>query len=40
MNKTTLAKYVSVLKQKDNITPTLKCYIVKSVPCYFNITKS
>ena len=40
MNKTTLAKYVWVLKQKHNITPTLNRYIVKSVPSYSNITKS
>ena len=31
MNKTTLAKYVWELKQKHNITPTLKWYIVKSI---------
>ena len=27
-------------KQRHNITPTLKWYIVKSVPSYSNITKS
>ena len=40
MNKTTLAKYVWEQKQRHNITPTLKWYIVKSVPSYSNITKS
>ena len=40
MNKTNLAKYVWELKQKHNITPTLKWYIIKSVPFYANITKS
>ena len=34
MNKTTLTKYVWELKQKHNITPTLKWYMVKSVPSY------
>ena len=40
MNKTTLGKYVGEQKQRYNITPTLKWYIVKSVPTYSNITKS
>ena len=40
MNKTTLAKYVWKQKQRHNITPTLKLYIVKSVPSYTNITRS
>ena len=40
MNKDTLAKYVWEQKQRHNITPTLKWYIVKSVPSYSNITKS
>ena len=40
MNKTTLAKYVWGQKQRHNITPILKWYILKSVPSYFNITKS
>ena len=40
MNKTTLAKYVWEQKQRHNLTPTLKWYIVKSVPSYSNITKS
>ena len=40
MNKTTLAKYVWEQKQRHNITPTLKWYIVKSVSSYSNITKS
>ena len=39
MNKTTSAKYVWELKQKQNITPTLKCYVVKSVPSCSNIAK-
>ena len=38
MNKTTLANYVWEQKQRRNITPTLKWYIVKSVPFYSNIT--
>ena len=40
MNKTTLGKCVWEQKQRHNITPTLKWYIVKSVPSYSNITKS
>ena len=40
MNKTTLGKYVWEQKQRHNITPTLKWYIVKSVPTYSNITKN
>ena len=32
--------YVWKLKQKHNIKPTLKWYIIKSVPSYSNITKS
>ena len=40
MNKTTLEKYVWEQKQRHNITPTLKWYIVKSVSSYSNITKS
>ena len=40
MNKVTLAKYVWEQKQSHNITPTLKWYIVKSVPSYSHITKS
>ena len=40
MNKTTLAKYGWEQKQRHTITPTLKWYIVKSVPSYSNITKS
>ena len=40
MNKTTLAKYVWEQKQRHNITPTLKWYMVKSVPSYSNITKT
>ena len=39
MNKTTLAKYFWEQKQRHNITPTLKWYIVKSVASYSNITK-
>ena len=37
MNKTTFAKYVWEYKLKYNITLTLRWYIVKSVPSYFNI---
>ena len=37
MNKTTLAKYLSELKQKHNITPILRWYIVKSVVSCSNI---
>ena len=40
MNKTALTKYVWEQKQRHNLTPTLKWYIVKSVPSYSNITKS
>ena len=40
MNKTTLAKDVWEQKQRHNVTPTLKWYIVKSVLSYSNITKS
>ena len=40
MKITTLAKYVCEQKQRHNVTPTLKWYIVKSVPSYSNITKS
>ena len=40
MNKTTLEKYVWKQKQRHNVKPTLKWYIVKSVPSYSNITKS
>ena len=40
MNKTTLANYVWELKQKHNITPTLRWYIIKSAPSYSSITKS
>ena len=40
MNKTTLAKYVWELELKQNITPTLKWYIGKSVPSYSNIANS
>ena len=40
MNQTTSGKYVWQLKQKDNTTPTLKWYIVKSGPSYSNITNS
>ena len=40
MNKTTLANYVWALRQKHNITPTLKWNIIKSEPPYSNITKS
>ena len=40
MNKTTFAKYIWEQKQRHNITPTLKWYIVKSVLSYSNITKS
>ena len=40
MNKTTSGKYVWEQKLRHNITPTLKLYIVKSVPFYFNITKN
>ena len=39
-NKPTLAKYVWEQNQTHNITPTLKWYIVKSMPSYSNITKS
>ena len=39
-NKTTLAKFVWEQKQRHKITPTLKWYIVKSVPSYSNIMKS
>ena len=35
-----MAKYDLELKQKHNITPTLKWYIIKSVPSYSNITKN
>ena len=40
MKKPTLTKYVWEQKQRHNITPTLKWYIVKSVPSYSNIRKS
>ena len=40
MYKTTLARYVWGLKQRQNITTALKWYIVKYVPSYSNITKS
>ena len=40
INKTTLARYVWEQKRRHNITPTLKWFIVKSVPSYPNITKS
>ena len=40
MNKTNLAKYAWEQKQRHNITPTLKWYIIKSVPSYCNVTKS
>ena len=40
MNKTALAKYNWKLKQKHNITPTLKWYIIRSVTPYSSITKS
>ena len=40
MNKTTLTKNVWEQKQRHSITPTLKWYIVKSVPSYSNIMKS
>ena len=39
MNKTNLTKYFLELRQKLSITPTLKWYIVESVPTYSNITK-
>ena len=35
-----LCMYVWKLKQKHNIKPTLKWYVIKSVPSYSNITKS
>ena len=38
MNKTTL--YGREQKERHTITPTLKWYIVKSVPSYSNSTKS
>ena len=38
-NDTTLSKYIWEMKQKHNITPTLKWYIVKSVPSYSNVSK-
>ena len=40
INKTTLARYVWEQKRRHNITPTLKWYIIKSVPSCSNITKS
>ena len=40
MIETTLAKYIWEQKQRHNIKPTLKWYIVKSVSSYSNITKS
>ena len=40
MNKTTLGKYVWEQKQQHNIAPTLKLYIVRSVPSYCNIMKN
>ena len=40
MYKTTLARYVWGLKQRQNITTALKWYIVKYVQPYSNITKS
>ena len=40
MYKTTLARYVWGLKQRQNITTALKWYIVKYVPSYSSITKS
>ena len=40
MNKTTFAKYVWEYTLKYNIILTLRWYIVKSVPSYFNIRKS
>ena len=36
---TTLSKYIWDLKEKSNVTPTLKWSIAKSVPSYSNITK-
>ena len=38
-NDTTLAKYVWDLKLKHNVIPTLKCYILKFLAPYSNITK-
>ena len=38
-NGNTLAKYVQDLKLKQNVTPTLKWHILKSVVPYLNITK-
>ena len=38
-NDTTIAKYVWDLKLKHNVTPTLKCHILKYVAPYSNITK-
>ena len=40
MNKVTLAKYDWELKQKYNITPTLKWHVVKPVPSHSNVAKS
>ena len=40
MNKTSLAKYVWEQKERHNVTPSLKWYIVKSVAYYSNTTKS
>ena len=36
---TTLAKYIWDLKLKNNVTPTLKWHILKSVAPYSNTTK-
>ena len=38
-NDTTLAKYVWDLKLKHTVTPTLKCYTLKSVVQHSNIEK-
>ena len=40
MNKTNLAKYVWELKQRHNITPTLKWNIMKSVPSILIVQKA
>lgn len=36
---TTLSSYIWEMKEKFNVTPSLKWYIVKSVPSYSNISK-
>ena len=40
VNETIYGKYVLELKEKHNITPALKWYIIKSLPPYSNNAKS